>query len=101
MRSFTPNLEIWIQDSGAAGHVSLAIYFSNFWRIKLKGLDPQPDSAIQSKVHGLLHRVCEFITHYIKKDIWKTTRKHSKCLQKYSTPAVIDYEELGGLSDPG
>ena len=23
-----------------------------------------------------------------------------ECLQKYSTPARLDYEELGGLSDP-
>jgi len=32
-------------------------------------------------------------------------QKHSKAidrhLQKYSTPAGLDYEELGGLSDPG
>ena len=28
----------------------------------------------------------------------ESTRRH---LQKYSTPAGLDYEELGGLSDPG
>ena len=27
--------------------------------------------------------------------------KHSKTPSKYSTPAGLGYEELGGLSDPG
>ena len=32
--SFIPNLGIWIQGLGAAGHVSSMAYFSNFWKIK-------------------------------------------------------------------
>jgi len=34
--SFIPNLGIWIQGSGAAGHVSSTSYFSNFWKIKTR-----------------------------------------------------------------
>ena len=38
-----------------------------------------------------------------KPELWilealESTRRH---LQKYSMPAGLDYEELGGLSDPG
>ena len=35
---FIPNLGIWIQGSGAAGHVSSTVYFSKFWKIKTKRL---------------------------------------------------------------
>ena len=31
----------------------------------------------------------------------KSSRSIRRCLQKYSMPARLDYEELGGLSDPG
>jgi len=34
--SLIPNLGIWIQGSGAAGHVSSMTYFSNFWKIKTR-----------------------------------------------------------------
>jgi hypothetical protein len=33
-------------------------------------------------------------------DSW-STRSTRQCLQKYSTPTWLDYEELEGLSDPG
>ena len=36
--SFIPNLGIWIQGSGAAGHVSSMVYFSKFWKIKTRRL---------------------------------------------------------------
>jgi len=36
--SFIPNLGIWIQGSGAAGHVSSTVYFSKFWKIKTRRL---------------------------------------------------------------
>ena len=36
--SFIPNLGIWIQGSGAAGHVSSTAYFSKFWKIKTRRL---------------------------------------------------------------
>ena len=29
------------------------------------------------------------------------SRSTRQCLRKYSTPAGLDYEELGGMSDPG
>ena len=36
--SLISNLGIWIQGSGAAGHVSSTAYFSNFWKIKTRRL---------------------------------------------------------------
>ena len=36
--SLIPNLGIWIQGSGAAGHVSSTVYFSKFWKIKTRRL---------------------------------------------------------------
>ena len=36
--SLIPNLGIWIQGSGAAGHVSSMTYFSKFWKIKTRRL---------------------------------------------------------------
>ena len=68
--SLIPNLEIWIQDSGAAGYESSMAYF--FLEDKDKKIedwfDPQLDSAIQPKARGLLHMEREFIVHHIKED---------------------------------
>ena len=37
--SLIPYLGIWIQGSGAAGHMSSMSYFSNFWKIKDKKIE--------------------------------------------------------------
>ena len=61
-----PNLEIWIQGSGAIGHVSPRIYFPKLiWKIKSAKIQNWPSiwiSWIQPKARGLLfcclhHRV--------------------------------------------
>ena len=36
--SLIPNLGIWIQGSGATGHMSSMAYFLNFWKIKTRRL---------------------------------------------------------------
>ena len=62
----------------------------------------QPDSTIQLRARGLLHMEREFIAHHIKED--DSGLEHliaSMQPKKYSTPAGLDYEELGDLSDPG
>ena len=80
--------------------------------------DPQPDPPVQPKARGLLHMEHEYIAHHIlrknsglvhlivsmqSKKHSEDYSKHSKVLdghlQKYSTPAGLYYEELGGLSD--
>jgi hypothetical protein len=49
------------QGSGAPCHVSFG-FFSEFFKIFLPKLqiDPQPESATQSKAQGLLHMECDF-----------------------------------------
>ena len=65
---------------------------------------------------------CEFIAHHIKEDFRGLSTSQPRCSRKYSedhlkhltehskysktisevlAPAVLGYEELGGLSDPG
>ena len=92
--------------------------------------DPQPDPSVQPKAWGLLHMEREYIAHHIRRrnsglehliasmqpgkysEDYSRRSKDSKPeqwipealdghIQKYSTSAGLDYEELGGLSDSG
>ena len=71
--SFIPNLGIWIQGSGAAGHVSSTVYFSKFWKIKTKRLKTDLTLNLilrfNLRIGGLLHMECEYIAHHIKRKI--------------------------------
>jgi len=67
--------------------------------IKISGLEHLTASK-QPKVLGGLLDVSEGRPRSNEKDAlttWSTRRRPAK----YSTPAGLGYEELGGLSDPG
>jgi hypothetical protein len=119
-------LGIWIQDSGAEGHVSWVTYFSNLLedkdrRLKIKltlSLIMWVNLRLGSTPYGVQNR-----TPY--KEDWTTTwgmstsqpqrsqgstrrtpsRRSSGELEdtfrSTRMPAVLGYEELEGLSDPG
>jgi hypothetical protein len=71
------NLGIWIQGSGAAGHVSSATYFSNLLEDKDKRLKNKLTLSLILRVNvrlgGLLHMEYKFNRTPYKED-WMTTR---------------------------
>jgi hypothetical protein len=121
-------LGIWIQGSGTAGHVSLATYFSNLLEDKYRRLKTKLTLSLILRVNlrlgGYSIWSASSIAPHIKKDLI-TTRAMStsqpRCSQsstrktpsRWSSeeledafrstrkPVVLDYEELGGLSDLG
>ena len=69
------------------------------YMIKISGLEHLTDLE-QPEVLGGLLDVPEGMPRSSQKDVlttWSTRRRPTK----YSTPAGLSYEELGGLSDPG
>jgi hypothetical protein len=73
------NLGIWIQGSGAAGHVSSATYFSNLREDKHRRLKIKLTLSLILRVnlrlgsYSILHKECEFNRTPYKED-WTTTR---------------------------
>ena len=116
---------------GGCGIYVSEIYFSNFLKNKegeKDWSDPQPDSTIQSKARGYsIWSASTSRTIYdqdfgawaphsleARGSTWRTTRRIRSNQKdvlttrrtrrrpaKYSTPAGLGYEALGGLSDPG
>jgi hypothetical protein len=66
---------------------------------KISGLEHLTASK-QSKVLGRLLDVSEGRPRSKQKDVL-TISSTRRCPAKYSPPAGLSYEELGGLSDPG
>ena len=66
--------------------------------IKVSGLEHLTASKQTEVLEGLLD-VSEGRVRSNQKDVL-TTRNTRRRLAKYSTPAELGYEELGGLSDP-
>ena len=64
--------------------------------IKISGLEHLTASKQMEVLEGLLD-VFKRRVRSNHKDVLATRR----CPAKYSTPAGLGYEELGGLSDPG
>jgi hypothetical protein len=119
-------LGIWIQGSGAAGHVSSAAYFSKLWedkdrKIKIK-LTLSLILRVNLRLGGYSIWSASLITPHIKEDSTTTqgmSTSQPRCSQgsrtpsRWSsgeledafrntrTPAILDYEELRSLSDPG
>jgi hypothetical protein len=129
-RFFDPlfqTLGIWIHGLGAAGHVSSATYFSNLLEDKDRRLKIKLTLSLVlrvNKARGLLHMECKFNRTRIKEDLtttWGMSTSQPRCSQgstrktpsRWSSrgledafgntrkPAVLDYEELGGMSDLG
>ena len=116
--------ELGFKALGAAGYVSSTAYFSNSWKIKTRRLKTDLTLSLilrfNLRLGGYSIWSASFIATHIKEGYsgyehliaTKQSRKYSKdtckmkfgrtqrCLQKYSEPAVLDYEELGVLSDP-
>ena len=69
------------------------------YMIKISGLEHPTASKQPEVLEGLLD-VSEGKIRSNQKDIL-TTWSTRRCPVKYSTPAELGYEELGGLSDPG
>ena len=67
--------------------------------IKISGLEHLTASKQMEVLEGLLD-VSEGRVRSKQKDVL-TTRRTRRRPAKYSTPAGLGYEELGGLSDPG
>ena len=67
--------------------------------IKISGLEHLTASKQTEVLEGLLD-VFEERTRSNQKDVL-TTGSTRRRPAKYSTPAGLGYEELGGLSDPG
>jgi hypothetical protein len=114
-------LEIWIQGSGTAGHVSSVTYFSKLLEDKDRRLKIKLTLSLILWINLKLGdysiwSACS-IVHHIKEDL-TTTRawaphsldaakevlgRHLQdgAFKSTRKPAVLYYEELGGLSDPG
>ena len=110
---------------GCETHVIDGLFFSNFWKIKTERFKTNLTLSLilrfNLRLGGYSIWSASFIATHIKEGYsgyehliaTKQSRKYSedtfkmkfgrtrRCLQKYSEPAVLDYEELGGLSDPG
>jgi hypothetical protein len=129
--SFEPlfqTLEIWIQGSGATGHVSLATCFSNLLEDKDRRLKTKLTLSLILRVNlrlgGYSIWSASSIAPHIKEDLTTTRgmsisqpRRSQRSIRKTPsrwslgeledafrntrTPTVLDYEELRGLSDPG
>jgi hypothetical protein len=121
-------LGIWIQGSRAAVHMSSATYFTNLWEDKDRRFKTHLTLSLILRVNlwlgGYSIWSASSITPHIKEDL-TTTRgmrtSQPRCNQgstrktpsRWSSeelegafrstwmPAVLDYKELGGLSDPG
>jgi hypothetical protein len=126
--SFFPNLIIWIQGSGAAGHVSSMAYFLNFledkerrfktkltlslilrFNLRLGGYSIWSASLIAPRIKEdlqtlgtwaprSLEEVKEVFGRHFQDEVWKNSKTPSEVLVSH---AVLDYEEPGGLSDLG
>jgi hypothetical protein len=121
-------LGIWIQGSRAAGHVSSATYFSHLLEDKDRRLKIKLTINLILRVNLSLGSYsiwsASLIVPYIKEDLTTTrgmstsqprssqgctrripsrwsSRELKDAFRSTRTPAVLDYEELGSLSNPG
>jgi hypothetical protein len=125
--SFFPNLEIWIQGSGAAVHVLSMAYFIYFLEDKGRRFKTTLTLSLilrfNLRLRGYSIWSVSLVAPHTKEDL-KTTRGMStsqprcsqgitrKTISRRSSeepkdafistwePAVLNYDELGGLSDP-
>jgi hypothetical protein len=121
-------LRIWIQGSGTAGHMSSATYFLNLLKDKDRRLKTKLTLGLILQVNlrlgGYSIWSASSIAPHIKKDLtttWGMSTSQPRCSQgstrktpsRWSSveledafrstwkPTVLNYEELGGLSDLG
>jgi hypothetical protein len=121
-------LGIWIQDSGVAEHVSSPTYFSNLLKDKDRKVKTKLTFSLILRVNlrlggyfiwsasGIAPHIKEGLTttrgmstsqpRYSQENIRKTPSKWSSgeledAFRSTRKAALLDYEELGGLLDPG
>jgi hypothetical protein len=120
-------LGIWIQGSGAAGHVSSATYFLDLLEDKDRRLKTKLTLSLILRLNLRFRAYSiwsvSLIAPHVKEDLTTTqgmSTSQPRCSQESTqktpsrwslgeledafrstrTPAVLDYEELGGFSDP-
>jgi hypothetical protein len=127
--SFFPNLGIWIQGSGATVHMASTAYFLNFFKDKERRFKTKLTLNLilrfNLRLGGYSIWSASLIAPRIKEEDLQTSRDLSTSQSRSSQPstrktpsgwsseeledtlrstrkpAVLDYEELGGLVGPG
>jgi hypothetical protein len=108
---FFQTLGIWIQGSGAAGHVSSTTYFSNILEDKDRRFKANLTLSLilqfNLKLGGYSIWSTSLTAPHIQEDLTTTRKTPSRwssgeledAFRSTRKPAVLDYEELRGLSN--